>query len=138
MVIIWDSPEPLQIEQDAEKDARKGTERKTGNLSGRYEMSLEAWNKAKPANRAKDSKGNEIEGVLIDAKQEQYKVWEMHVLATVAGELTGLCLPGRDRSNPKAPVPGFKVSSFQEIAEIDCGDKGWKARLLPLAEFLPP
>ena len=76
--------------------------------------------------------------MIYNTQQTCNKVWEMHVMATVAGELTGLCLPGRDRSNPKAPRPGFKVSSFQEIAEIDAGDKGWKARQLPLNEFPPP
>ena len=67
----------------------KGKERKTGNLWGEYEeMSTEA--------------------VLMDAKNEPYRVWEMKVKATVTGELTGLCLPGRD-SNPKAPRHKFST-----------------------------
>ena len=53
---------------------------------------------------------------------------------------TGLCLPGatKDAANPKAPPkPGFSVTSFQEIAEIDVGDVGWQAHLLPISEWPP-
>jgi hypothetical protein len=82
----------------------KARERKTGNLAGEYEMSLDAWKK-RPADRFKDkdNEGKEMEGLLVDGKQEQYSVWEMKVMATATGQLTGLCLPGRDLSNRKAP-----------------------------------
>jgi len=32
---------------------------------------------------------------------------------------------------------GFQVESFQELCEIDVGDVGWKACMLPLQEWPP-
>jgi hypothetical protein len=78
------------------------------------------------------------DGCLRDGKQLQYKIWEMHVKVVASGVLTGICI-GLPATGQKEPKPQeFKLSSFQEIAEIDVGEVGWKGHLLPLSEWPPP
>ena len=102
---------------------------------GEYVLDEGPWDANKfPARQPKDG---DAPGVLRDGKGDKYRIWRMHVKATASGELTGLCLPGErpDPANPKTTKPGFQVESFQELCEIDVGEVGWKACVLPLSEW---